>query len=252
MPVETEADRSWQTCLLPQRRIMDRLLSIQSYLLFFSILVGQHSAVLASPKIVGVFEGIEREIAVSEGQLVGRFSPYYRCVFDQVDADVQFVEMPLAQMLYQLRAGGIAVGLPLVQTADRDEYADFGGLLFQTEYVYLMLKDLPPLANTNGLTYAFVRRFVGNQLLQGENPAVFPVSNWGQAVEMLKLGRADVVVLPWVLVDKYLEDYQGDYFVRTAAWVNLSLYVSHALGDSQFTNDLRRAIRRCRYQNDIN
>jgi len=216
-------------------------------------LLGGHA--LAAPahsstRTVGVFEGIEREIAVADGQLVGRFSSYYRCVFRRAGGDYTFVEMPLAQMLYQLKKGGIAVALPLVQTSDRDEYADFGGLLFQTEYVYLMLRDLPPLGNTQGLTFAFVRRFVGDHYLKGSNPKVFHVSNWGQAVEMLKRGRADVVVLPWVLVDRYLQNYDGDYFVRTAAWVNLSLYVSHAHDDGRFTESLRRAVRQCRYQND--
>ncbi|MEA1079549.1 transporter substrate-binding domain-containing protein [Marinobacter qingdaonensis] len=232
---------------------MERLRSLTPLLFLALLQMAPWPALSApsAPKIVAVFEGIKREIAVDEGRLVGRFASYYRCVFERVDGDFQFVEMPLAQMLYQLKKGGIAAGLPLVQTSDRDEYADFGGLLFQTEYVYLLLKDLPPLGSTEGLTYAFVRRFVGDQLLQGQNPRVIHVSHWGQAVEMLKLGRADVVVLPWVLVDKYMDGYQGDYFERTAAWVNLSLYVSHAHGDSQLTASLRRAIRTCRYRNDL-
>ena len=247
---------------------MDRLLSIKPSLLyavcqrglFVLLLLAPlfclcSRTALASPAqpppiIVGVFEGIEREIAVSEGELVGRFASYYRCVFERTGGDYHFVEMPLAQMLYQLKRGGVAAALPLVQTPDRDEYADFGGLLFQTEYVYLMLRDLPPLGNTQGLTFAFVRRFVGDHYLKGDNPKVHHVSNWGQAVDMLKLGRADVVVLPWVLVDKYLHDYDGDYFVRTAAWVNLSLYVSHAHDDGRLIENLRRSIRQCRYKND--
>lgn len=234
---------------------MDRLIAIRPLFLLLFLLAVQGPVatyVLASPTTVGVFEGIEREVSVSDGQLVGRFAEYYRCVFEQAGGEFRFVEMPLAQILYQLRNGRIAVGLPLVQTSGRDSYADFGGLLFQTEYVYLMLRDLPPLANTQGLRFAFVRRFVGEQFVKGQNPKVIHVSNWGQSVDMLKLGRADVVVLPWVLLDKYLHDYNGDYFVRTAAWVNLSLYVSHAHGDSQLTETLRRAIRRCRYHNDIN
>lgn len=232
------------------------LFPVLALLLFIGLFLsgGHVLAATAQPptRTVGVFEGIEREIAVSDGKLVGRFASYYRCVFGRAGGDYRFIEMPLAQMLYQLKKGGIAVALPLVQTSDRDEYADFGGLLFQTEYVYLMLRDLPPLGNTQSLTFAFVRRFVGDQYLKGSDPKVFHVSNWGQAVAMLKLGRADVVVLPWVLVDQYLQDYDGDYFVRTAAWVNLSLYVSHAHEDGRLTETLRRAIRQCRYQNDLN
>lgn len=204
------------------------------------------------PVRVGIAAGIEREITVSEGALEGRFSGFYRCVFERVPGDFQFVEMPLAQLLYQLRKGGVAVGLPLVQTSERDRYADFGGRLFQTEYAYLFLKEMPPLNQTAGLTYAFVRKFVGDQLVQGENAKILHVSEWRQAVYLLKLGRADVVVIPWVLVDKYMDGYEGDYFVRRAAWVDLSLYVSHEHGNGRLTEELRKAIRWCRYRNDLN
>lgn len=202
------------------------------------------------PVRIGVVAGIEREITVSEGTLEGRFSSYYRCVFERVEGDFKFIEMPLAQLLYQLRNGGVAAGFPLVQTSERDDYADFGGRLFQTEYVYLFLKEMPPLGQSYGLTYAFVRKFIGDRLAQGDNAKLLPVSEWRQAVNMLKLGRADVVVLPWVLVDKFMADYEGDYFVRTAAWADLSLYVSHKHENGQFTEALRRAIRWCRYRND--
>lgn len=148
------------------------------------------------PHVIGVFEGIDREIAVEDGELVGRFAAYYQCVFGRVQGDFQFVEMPLAQMLYRLEKGRISAGLPMVQTAERDEYADFGGLLFQTEYVYLLLQDLPPLDSLSGLRFAFVRQFVGDKLLRGADPQVIHVSDWGQAVEMLKRARVDVVVLP--------------------------------------------------------
>ncbi|MBU2954053.1 transporter substrate-binding domain-containing protein [Marinobacter sp. F3R08] len=227
---------------------MDRRLPLW-LVLFFPLVFVSFLAFPASqkPHIVGVFEGIKREIAVSDGQLVGRFAPYYQCVFDRVEADVRFIEMPLAQMLHQLNKGGIAIGLPLVQTADRDEYADFGGLLFQTEYVYLLLDDLPPLASLKGVRYAFVRRFVADQLLQGENPQVTHVSGWGQAVEMLKRRRVDVVVLPWVMIDLYMADYPEPHYERTAAWVDLSMYISHAVSDGRLTEDLRQAIRECRF-----
>lgn len=233
---------------------MDRLLNVWLILLFgLSAMPLLASSAENEPRIVGVFEGIEREIGVSDdGQLVGRFSPYYRCVFDRVGGSFRFIEMPLAQMLYQLRNGGISVALPLVQTSERDRYADFGGRLFQTEYVYLLVDNLPPLRNTTGLTYAFVRRFVGDQLLQGSDPKVIRVSNWGQAVQMLRLGRADVVVLPRVLVDQYMADYEGTYYERTAAWVDLSLYVSHARESSLSVEAFRQAIRQCRNANDKN
>ena len=226
---------------------MDRLFSFK---LFLVLLLSLNSlSLFADPKrthVVGVFEGIEREIAVENGELAGRFSPYYRCVFNQVEDEFKFVQMPLARMLYQLEKGGIAAGLPLVRTAERDEYADFGGLLFQSEYVYLMLQDLPPLGSLTGLRFGFVRQFIGDKLLQGENPQVVHVFDWGQAVDMLKLGRVDVVVIPWVLIDLYMEDYKKAYYHRTAAWVDLSMYVSHAAGDTRLTEELREAIRKCR------
>ena len=57
------------------------------------------------PVRVGIVAGIEREITVSEGALEGRYSAFYRCVFERVPGNFQFVEMPLAQLLYQLRKG---------------------------------------------------------------------------------------------------------------------------------------------------
>jgi hypothetical protein len=232
---------------------MDRLLSTVSYLVIAcTIMFHALAAISSEPQIrVGVVSGVEREIGVSDGQLKGRFSSYYQCVFSHLDNNFKYIEMPLAQLLFQLRNGGVAIGLPLVQTSDRDTYADFGGLLFQTEYVYLMLKSLPPLSQTTGLTYAFVRRFVGEELMRGEQAKLLPVSEWRQAVDTLKRDRADVVVLPWVLVDQLMANYESDYFVRTAEWVDISMYVSHAYGDSQLTANVRRAVRECWYRNDV-
>lgn len=227
---------------------MDRLLPFRLASIIAILLASTVSlASSKDPYTIGVFEGIEREIAVSDGELVGRFSPYYRCVFNRVEGDFRFLEMPLAQMLYRLKKGGIAAGLPLVQTSDRDEYADFGGLLFQTEYVYLLIEDLPPLDSLTGLRFAFVRKFLGDKLLRGDDPQVIDVSDWAQAVELLKRGRVDVVVLPWVLIDTYMAGYDNPYFDRTAAWVDLSMYISHRVDDSDLTQDLREAIRECRF-----
>jgi hypothetical protein len=154
--------------------------------------------------------------------------------------------MPLAQILRQLEKGGISVGLPLIQTVERDQYADFGGPLFQLEYVYLMVEDLPPLESMSGLRFGFVREFAGLELLKGDSPTVTHVSDWAQAVEMLRLGRVDVVVLPWIMTDLYLKGYQGQYYERTAAWIDLSIYISHKVKDSRLKEDFRDAIRACR------
>lgn len=196
--------------------------------------------------IVGVFADIEREISVENGKLVGRFTPYYHCVFSRVDGDFRFVHMPLAQILRQLEKGGISIGLPLIQTVERDKYADFVGSLFQLEYVYLMVEDLPPLDTMMGLRFGFVRKFAGLELLKGDSPRVTDVSDWAQAVEMLRLGRVDVVVLPRIMMDLYLEDYQGAYYDRTAAWIDLSMYISHSVEDNRLKEDFRDAIRACR------
>jgi ABC-type amino acid transport substrate-binding protein len=232
---------------------MDRLLSPKLLqLVWLSLFSLSLFADSKRSHVIGVFEGIDREIAVEDGKLIGRFAPYYQCVFSRVRGDFQFVEMPLAQMLYRLEKGGISAGLPMVQTSERDEYADFGGLLFQTEYVYLLLQDLPPLSSLAGLRFAFVRQFVGDKLLQGDDPRVIHVSDWSQAVEMLKLGRVDVVVLPWVLIDIYMEGFDKPYYDRTAAWVDLSMYISHKVEDSSLTKDLRDAIEACRFIADQN
>ena len=199
---------------------------------------------------VGVFEGIPREIGVENGSLVGRFADIYRCVFDRVEGNFQFIEMPLARILFQLEKGELAIGLPLVQTADRDQYADFGGRLFQTEYVYLFLEQYPPLRQVSGLRYAFVRRFIGNQFLQGDNASAVMVAEWKQAVDMVKLGRADVVVLPAVLIDHLMAGYEKPFYVRTAAWVDLSLYVSHRFGAGRLTPEFRKAVRDCESYDD--
>ena len=225
-----------------QRLVWLKLLNFL-LLLFFSLSLPADSK---RPHIVGVFADIEREISVEDGRLVGRFAPYYRCVFSRVDGDFKFVNMPLAQILRQLEKGGISVGLPLIQTVERDQYADFGGPLFQLEYVYLMFEDLPPLESMSGLRFGFVRKFAGLELLKGDSPTVTHVSDWAQAVEMLRLGRVDVVVLPWIMTDLYLKGYQGQYYERTAAWIDLSMYISHKAKDSRLKEDFRDAIRTCR------
>ncbi len=225
-----------------RRLVLPKLLNFFLFL-FFSLSLSADSK---RHHIVGVFADIEREISVENGRLVGRFAPYYRCVFSRVDGEFKFVNMPLAQILRQLEKGGISIGLPLIQTVERDQYADFGGPLFQLEYVYLMVQDLPPLESMTGLRFGFVRKFAGLDLLKGDSPNVIHVSDWAQAVEMLRLGRVDVVVLPWIMLDFYLEGYGGPHYERTAAWIDLSMYISHKVKYSRLKDDFRDAIRACR------
>ena len=86
-----------------------------------------------------------------------------------------------------------------------------------------------------------------SELLMDDGYTVDLAESGEQAVEMLKRARVDVVVLPWVLIDTYMKGYDKPYFDRTAAWVDLSMYISHRLDDSDLTEDLRKAIRKCRF-----
>lgn len=201
---------------------------------------------------VGVVDGLGDELAVTDGALNGHSSRPYNCVLDRLDADLEFVALPLAQLLFQIENGQVDVGLPLAQTPERDAYADFGGRLLQLEYVYVMLKPLPPLNTASDLTYAFVRKFYGEKLVKGFSSSVMTVSGWMQALELLKSGRADVVIMPWVMVNKLMEGFDKPYMLRTAEWVDLSLYVSHAKQDGLLVESLRHGIRQCLFESPEN
>ena len=198
---------------------------------------------------VGVVAGLGDGLAVTDGKLTGHSARSFNCVFERLEADLDFVVLPLAKLLYQIENGQIDVGLPLAQTPDRDAYADFGGRLLQLEYVYVMLRDLPPLNASSGLTYAFVRKFYGDLLVKGESPRVLGVSGWMQALELLKSGRADVVIMPWVMVNKLMAGFNQPYLLRTAEWVDLSFYVSHAQQNGLLAEELRHGVRQCLFEN---
>lgn len=205
--------------------------------------------VLAATYVVAVNAGVADHIDVVDGGLVGARAPIYQCVFDLAGEDFRYTVMPLKRSLYELDKGGVDITLPLVWESSRDRYGDFGGDLFFADYVYLSIRELPPISRDSGLTYVMLRSFAGlTVLLEDKDAEVKFVNLWEQAPAMLKEGRADAVLIPAGLVAGFMEDYEGTYYQQEAGRLGVSFYVAKKHSKDGLTAKLRDAVNECRRQ----
>lgn len=137
--------------------------------------------------------------------------------------------------------------LPLVREDSRARYGDFGGDLFFSDYVYLSIKELPPISRDSGLTYVMLRSFAGlTVLLKDEDAEVMFVDLWEQAPAMLRKGRADAVLIPAGLVSGFMEDYRETYYQQNAGRLGVSFYVAKKHAKDGLTAKLRNTVNECR------
>jgi|25BtaG_2_1085352.scaffolds.fasta_scaffold00076_22 hypothetical protein len=179
---------------------------------------------------VGVGVGMLNAISYTGGDLEGDLAPLYKCVFDRSGVEAKYLELPLKRGFKYLGSGEIDVLLPLAKSPVRDDIALFGGELFRADYVYVSLRSLPDINETEGLRYAVPRSFVGSEFIREEGALVSEVGDWTQLALLLKFDRIDVAVLPELMVENVFKDGGIEIFQQPAGKLPISFYIS---GNSQ-------------------
>ncbi len=204
---------------------------------------------------VGVIDDTVGWIGVEEGQLTGELSKPYHCVFDHSGLEIEARSVSLKRGLVELDLGRLDIMLPIARTSQRDEKADFAGPLYNAGFSIVSLRSLQldgAFAEITGLRYGIVLGFVGKQFIPESAVRVEEVSDWSQLVDMLKLQRIDVAVMPSGMAKHFLEREQEVLSSWEVGVIPVSLYISKKWRGTEVKRALMLAVQRCKIEDAIN
>lgn len=195
---------------------------------------------------VAVSKNASDVLWVEDGELAGIAAPLYQCVFDRTGLEFTFVNMPLSRALFNFEHGEVAVALPLAKTIERDRHGVFAGSLIDVQYLLLSLEALPSMEAIEGMLYVLPRGHLGKQFIEDFVPGGFEVNSWEQVFSMLRLGRADLTVVPQLILEDILEGAELPFHTLPAGSVPSSLYISDAYVDTRLDEELMASVAFCR------
>ncbi|WP_167352685.1 substrate-binding periplasmic protein [Marinobacter adhaerens] len=201
------------------------------YLVSVILLVAMSAeAGAVTPKIrVGVGAEFESVVSDENGRLKGVIAEPYNCLLEGAGYSYEFVTLPLARLVHELRAGNIDVGLPLVHDSSRDDYATFGNTVIKSSYLRISVRSNQQKPDEPEARYVYVRGFAGRALLRGLDGRSFEVSEWSQAIAMLRRQRADYVLITEKTYGALTEFRKTDLIAEKVSDLNVAFYVRKAL-----------------------
>lgn len=200
---------------------------------------------------VGVGAGMLDLISYQDGELQGYLAPVYQCVFDKIEPEVRFVELPLKRGFHHLGRGELDALLPLARSDHRDSVAVFAGELLTADYVFVSLRPLPPIDRTEGLRYAIPRDFIGAEFIPEGSSVVTEVGTWSQLAAMLKYDRIDAAVIPKLMVYDVFGAEGVNVYQQLAGTLPVSLYLSEFSHTNGLASDVFEAVEACRIDNPV-
>lgn len=192
---------------------------------------------------VGVGQEFSNVVAVGEAGLYGPIAAAYSCILDGSGHRFEFVTLPLARLVHELESGRIDLGLPLVQDPARDRFALFGSTVVKSSYLRISISSGMAKPDEDRARYVYVRGFAGKALLQDLEGRAFEVSEWPQAIAMLRRQRADYVLITEKTYGTLAESKEGDLTVEKVRDLDVAYYVRDTLPD--LARSLNQASRRC-------
>lgn len=200
---------------------------------------------------VGVGAGMLGLISYQEGQLQGYLAPVYQCVFDKIEPEVKFIELPLKRGFHHLGRGDLDALLPLARSDHRDAVAMFAGELLRADYVFVSLRPLPPVKETEGLRYAVPRGFIGAEFIPKGSSVVTEVGTWSQLAAMLKYDRIDAAVIPKLMVYDVFGSEVINIYQQLAGSLPVSFYLSEFSQTNGLASQVFDAVEACRIGNPV-
>ncbi|AHI30095.1 substrate-binding periplasmic protein [Marinobacter similis] len=176
---------------------------------------------------IGIGQEFASVISPENGRLKGELSQAYNCLINGSGYRVQFVVLPLARLINELRVGNVDVGLPLVHDPSRDSFATFGDTVFGSSYLRVSWPTNTAQPDGDDVRYAYIRGFAGKTMLKDLEGPTFAVSEWDQAIEMLRRGRADYVLITEKTFGAMTADSDEEFVVERVRDLDVGFYVSN-------------------------
>lgn len=186
-------------------------------------------SVSATEREIRVGVGLEFADIISpeHGRLEGELAEPYSCLLNESGFSIDFVVLPLARLVHELRLGNVTVGLPLVHEPSRDEFATLGDTVIDSSYLRVSLPSNTAEPDAQDVRYAYIRGFAGKTILKGLGGPTYAVSSWEQAIEMLRRQRADFVLITQKTFGAMTANSDERFIVEKVRNLSVAFYVSN-------------------------
>lgn len=193
----------------------------------FGLLLLFSSPVFSQTLSVGIATQHSEALRLEVGGLAGSLAVDYQCVFERSD---YYELVPQARLLKMLELGKFDVGIPLVKTDYRDDYAVFTNTIKQIRFHVYSAQEIDLAAkDLSGYTFTVVRSASRGGLGSIADTANFKeVTTWLQALELARIGRYDGAVIPELVLANLAPDKFDGLIKQDFGSVSVSTYVSKA------------------------
>jgi ABC-type amino acid transport substrate-binding protein len=184
----------------------------------------------SSEVIIGVSDSSPGALEYLDGKFQGKVGNEYQCVVDNFSMPSKVLVAPNSRLFRLLETSAIDILLPLAQTEERDQIANFAQTILTSPFLLYSKNIINDVENLEGLSIVSVRAAASNERIVKHNGSLIEVENYLQGVIMTHLGRADGVVIPAPALDPLRDNLKGlekkVYYVQ-----NISLYVQKSRED---------------------
>jgi len=198
------------------------------------VFLGLHFQVAARTIRVGVVEQNLTVLNVVNGKFIGSKAKLLQCIFDKSGVDFELQLLPEPRVLNLLASGELNIGLPLSRLPVRDNYATFVEPFAYITYVLYTTKDIDLSADLSAYRFVAVRGSSrGGGLFTQRKVQFEEVNSRSQALELVRIGRFDGVIVPGIVVQGINPDLLAGLKSIDVGVVPISLYVSKKAADSE-------------------
>ena len=201
---------------------------------------------------VGVIQDSAGFFGASDGRLTGSAAGVYQCVFARSDIEIEAQVIPLKRGLIELESGRLDILAPLAKSEARDEQGDFAGPLIRAGVSTVTLHsagiDVPP-TEIPGLRYGILLGTIGKRFVPDSAVALEEVAAWSQLIEMLRLQRIDVAIMPTGVAKGFVAREAETFSTWEIGYLPASFYLSKKFSGSDVKRKLLEAVTQCREDN---
>ena len=182
----------------------------------------------------------------SDGKFLGVVAKNYQCVFEQLPYTIEYQVLPYARLLKWLKKGEVDIGLPLFQSALRDEIAHFTLPVVNIPVEIYSQKPIDDKTKLDQLSVVLARSSAMKEVAYQYNMKPFEVNNWLQAIKMVKYGRHDAMLIPAVLADGFDPKLLKGLFSKLITTTETAMYISkQTKNKDEVLTQLNLAIKNC-------
>lgn len=208
-----------------------------------SIVLAMMTTMTHADLVIGISDGNKGALYFEGQKFTGGLAGVFQCSVDGLGESYEFQSLPQARLLSALENGDLDLAMPLAQTPDRDQYAEFATTIIEAPFFVFSKTPIENVESVQGMTFVTLRSASYNEVIESRGGLINEVSGYEAAAKMVAAGRADATVIPGASlgpVEELVAGLERQVFTTQKA----GIYVKG--GDSTLLEKMNAAITNCK------